>query len=84
VGLIEKGYLMRLSGCLLRVKAFAGLGKLSRRSLDEMLAGARVESMIAKRSGYFALWKKAKAVNQAGRVLGEDVRGWHIESRSCQ
>ena len=52
-------------------------GKLSRRSLDEMIAGARVEVAPYKRDpADFVLWKPSKpgepawAVARAGRAAG--------------
>lgn len=63
------------------VKAFDGYGKLSRKKLDDLIAGARVDVAEAKRSpADFALWKAAKA----GEVSwpspwGEGRPGWHIE-----
>jgi len=63
------------------VNAFEGYGKLSKKKLEDLLAGARVDIAEAKRSpADFALWKAAKA----GEVSwpspwGEGRPGWHIE-----
>ena len=63
------------------VDSFDGYGKLSKKKLEDLLAGARVDVQEAKRSpADFALWKAAKA----GEVSwpspwGEGRPGWHIE-----
>ena len=70
------------------VRKFPAYGQLSRRNLDDLLAGARVEPGEAKRDPLdFALWKGAKpgeprwdspvgegAAGLAHRVLGHDAR----------
>jgi cysteinyl-tRNA synthetase len=56
-------------------------GKLSRRSLDEMIAGARVEVAPYKKSAMdFVLWKPSKA-DEPGwdSPWGRGRPGWHIE-----
>jgi cysteinyl-tRNA synthetase len=81
-GLVEKGYAYEIDGDVYyRVKAFAGYGKLSGRSLDEMLAGARVEVDDRKEAAAdFALWKKAKAGEPSWpSPWGAGRPGWHIE-----
>lgn len=81
-GLIEKGYAYEVDGDVYyRVKAFADYGKLSGRSLDEMLAGARVEVDDRKEEAAdFALWKKAKAGEPSWpSPWGKGRPGWHIE-----
>ncbi|SFR41148.1 cysteinyl-tRNA synthetase [Marinobacter gudaonensis] len=63
------------------VDSFDGYGKLSKKKLEDLLAGARVDVQEAKRSpADFALWKAAKE----GEVSwpspwGEGRPGWHIE-----
>ena len=56
-------------------------GKLSRRSQDDLLAGARVEGEDDKRSpSDFALWKMAKPGEpQWEAPFGAGRPGWHIE-----
>jgi cysteinyl-tRNA synthetase len=56
-------------------------GKLSRRKLDDMRAGARVEPGEQKRDPLdFALWKAAKPGEPAWpSPWGEGRPGWHIE-----
>ena len=59
-------------------------GALARRSLDEMLAGARIEVAPYKRDPMdYVLWKPSKA-NEPGwpspcGIAGEGRPGWHIE-----
>jgi cysteinyl-tRNA synthetase len=56
-------------------------GKLSRRSLDDMIAGARVEVAPYKRDPMdFVLWKPSKPGEPAWpSPWGEGRPGWHIE-----
>jgi cysteinyl-tRNA synthetase len=56
-------------------------GKLARRSLDEMLAGARVEVAPYKRSAMdFVLWKPSDADTPGwDSPWGRGRPGWHIE-----
>lgn len=63
------------------VKLFEPYGKLSRRNLDELLAGARVEVGERKRDPLdFALWKAAKPGEPAWESpWGKGRPGWHIE-----
>lgn len=80
--LIDKGYAYEMDGDVYyRVKAFAEYGKLSGRSLDEMLAGARVEIDIRKEEAAdFALWKSAKPGEPYWDSPWSQGRpGWHIE-----
>jgi cysteinyl-tRNA synthetase len=80
--LVTKGYAYEIDGDVYyRVKAFAGYGKLSGRSLDDMLAGARVEVDERKEEPVdFVLWKKAKPGEPAWESpWGPGRPGWHIE-----
>ena len=81
-GLIEKGYAYESGGNVyFSVEKVENYGKLSGQSLDDMVAGARVEPDENKRNPMdFALWKAAKP----GEVSwpspwGEGRPGWHIE-----
>lgn len=71
------------------VDSFDGYGKLSKKKLEDLLAGARVDVQEAKRSpADFALWKAAKAGEVSWPSPWGDGRpGWHIEcsamSTSC-
>lgn len=63
------------------VSSFADYGKLSKKKLEDLLAGARVDVEQAKRSpADFALWKAAKA-NEVfwPSPWGNGRPGWHIE-----
>lgn len=64
-----------------RVRAYAPYGKLSRRSLDELLAGARVAPGEEKEDPLdFALWKAAKPGEPSWESpWGPGRPGWHIE-----
>jgi cysteinyl-tRNA synthetase len=63
------------------VERFAGYGKLSRKKLDELEAGARVEIDERKRSPLdFALWKASKPGEPTwDSPWGPGRPGWHIE-----
>jgi cysteinyl-tRNA synthetase len=63
------------------VRAFPGYGKLSKRRLDDMLAGARVEPGEAKRDPLdFALWKASPPDTWGwDSPWGRGRPGWHIE-----
>jgi cysteinyl-tRNA synthetase len=63
------------------VRSFAGYGKLSRRRIDELLVGARVEKEESKRDPLdFALWKGAPAGEWGWESpWGYGRPGWHIE-----
>jgi cysteinyl-tRNA synthetase len=66
---------------LFSVARFADYGRLSGRSLDDMLAGARVEVAPYKRdAGDFVLWKPS-AAEEVGwdSPWGRGRPGWHIE-----
>ena len=80
--LIEKGYAYEAEGDVyFKVRKFEGYGKLSGRSFDDMLAGARVEVNEKKQDPLdFALWKKAKEGElNWNSPWGEGRPGWHIE-----
>ena len=63
------------------VDSFDDYGKLSKKKLEDLLAGARVDVQEAKRSpADFALWKVAKAGEVSWPSPWGDGRpGWHIE-----
>jgi cysteinyl-tRNA synthetase len=63
------------------VRGFPGYGKLSKRSLDDLKAGARVEVDERKRDPLdFALWKAAKPGEPSWESpWGPGRPGWHIE-----
>ncbi|MEP3590721.1 MAG: cysteine--tRNA ligase [Marinobacter sp.] len=63
------------------VESFPDYGKLSKKKLEDLVAGARVGVQEAKRSpADFALWKAAKAGEVSWPSPWGDGRpGWHIE-----
>ncbi|MGP5553547.1 cysteine--tRNA ligase [Psychrobacter celer] len=63
------------------VDSFADYGKLSKRNLDDMQAGSRVEVETDKRNPFdFVLWKAAKPDEpQWASPWGQGRPGWHIE-----
>ncbi|RZU45157.1 cysteinyl-tRNA synthetase [Fluviicoccus keumensis] len=63
------------------VAKFPSYGRLSRRNLDDLQSGARVEVEEAKRSPLdFVLWKAAKAGEPFwASPWGNGRPGWHIE-----
>ena len=81
--LISKGYAYAADNgdVYFSVKAFDGYGKLSRKKLDDLIAGARVDIAEAKQSpADFALWKAARAGEVSWPSPWGDGRpGWHIE-----
>ncbi len=80
--LVAKGFAYVVDGDVyFSVEKFAGYGKLSGRSLDDMKAGARVEVDERKRHPMdFALWKSAKPGEPSWpSPWGPGRPGWHIE-----
>ncbi len=81
--LIDKGYAYRADSgdVYYRVRAFAGYGALSGKSIDDLRAGARVQSGEGKEDPLdFALWKAAKPEEPAwSSPWGKGRPGWHIE-----
>ncbi len=63
------------------VDSFADYGKLSKRNLDDMQAGSRVDVENDKRNPFdFVLWKSAKPDEpQWASPWGQGRPGWHIE-----
>ncbi|MBL4629305.1 MAG: cysteine--tRNA ligase [Roseicyclus sp.] len=80
--LITKGHAYAAEGhVLFSVTSFAEYGKLSGRSLDDMIAGARVEVAPYKRDPMdFVLWKpSADDIPGWESPWGRGRPGWHIE-----
>jgi cysteinyl-tRNA synthetase len=80
--LIAKGYAYEAEQhVLFNVPAMSDYGQLSNRSLDDMIAGARVDvAPYKKHPADFTLWKPS-AANQPGwpSPWGAGRPGWHIE-----
>jgi len=80
--LIERGHAYEAEGhVLFAVSTFPEYGKLSKRSLDEMIAGARVEVAPYKRDpADFVLWKPSDpSIVGWDSPWGRGRPGWHIE-----
>ena len=79
----EKGYGYEIDdGIYFDIAKFPSYGKLSRLSLEDQQAGARVEVNNQKHNPYdFALWKKAEPehIMQWPSPWGMGYPGWHIE-----
>ena len=80
-GLIEKGHAyLTLNGVYFRVKSFPGYGKLSRKPVEELEAGARIEVDQSKEDPMdFALWKFYSEPPAWESPWGRGRPGWHIE-----
>ncbi|WKD51400.1 cysteine--tRNA ligase [Microbulbifer spongiae] len=80
--LLEKGHAYAAEGhVLFAVASMQEYGQLSKRSLDDMLAGARVEvAPYKKYAGDFVLWKPS-ADDEPGwdSPWGRGRPGWHLE-----
>jgi cysteinyl-tRNA synthetase len=80
--LVAKGHAYESDGhVLFAVQSMEDYGKLSHRSLDDMLAGARVEVADYKRyPGDFVLWKPSSE-DEPGwdSPWGRGRPGWHLE-----
>ena len=81
--LIERGHAYQIDGSVYYdIRSFPDYGRLSRNSIDELLAGARGEPDPRKRSpGDFALWKAAgeRRLQVWDSPWGPGFPGWHIE-----
>jgi len=80
--LIEKGHAYEGEGhVLFKVASMEGYGKFSGRSLDDMIAGARIEVAPYKQDPMdFVLWKPSDE-NEPGwdSPWGRGRPGWHLE-----
>jgi len=80
--LVAKGHAYAAEGhVLFEVGSMADYGQLSRRSMDEMIAGARVEvAPYKKNPGDFVLWKPSSPdLPGWDSPWGRGRPGWHIE-----
>jgi cysteinyl-tRNA synthetase len=81
-GLIASGHAYQASGhVLFRVRSYKDYGKLSGRSVDDMIAGARVEVAPFKEDPMdFVLWKPSSGQEPGWESpWGKGRPGWHIE-----
>ncbi|MCL1629326.1 cysteine--tRNA ligase [Roseibaca sp. V10] len=87
-GLVAKGHAYAAEGhVLFDVRSYPDYGRLSGRSVDDMIAGARVEVAPYKRDPLdFVLWKPSAADEPGwdgpvweGKSIGRGRPGWHIE-----
>ncbi|WP_439150077.1 cysteine--tRNA ligase [Sulfitobacter sp.] len=87
-GLIASGHAYAAEGhVLFAVESYKEYGALSGRSIDDMIAGARVEVAPYKRNPMdFVLWKPSDADTPGwegpvvdGKSIGRGRPGWHIE-----
>ena len=83
--LVDKGFAYEVDGDVyFSVEKFKDYVKLSKRKLDDLKIGARVDVCAEKNSSFdFALWKKTKE-NEPQEVAwespwGKGRPGWHIE-----
>ncbi len=80
--LVEKGYAYQGGGdVFFSVKKFKDYGKLSKRNLEDLQAGARVDIDEKKENPLdFALWKGSKPGEPSWESpWGKGRPGWHIE-----
>jgi cysteinyl-tRNA synthetase len=80
--LVTKGVAYQVNGDVyFQVERYGAYGRLSKRKLDDMQAGARIEVDERKRHPMdFALWKSAKPGEPAwDSPWGPGRPGWHIE-----
>lgn len=83
--LIDNGHAYESEGhVLFDVKSYNEYGKLSRRDVDQMIAGARVEVADFKRDPLdFVLWKPALEGDDKSSIFdspwSQGRPGWHIE-----
>ena len=81
-GLIASGHAYEAKGhVLFRVRSYKDYGKLSGRSVDDMIAGARVEVAPFKEDPMdFVLWKPSSGEEPGwSSPWGRGRPGWHIE-----
>jgi cysteinyl-tRNA synthetase len=81
--LLQKKFAYEINGSVyFDVRSFKGYGKLSGRTLEELVEGTRVEIRSEKRNPEdFALWKRAEPehIMRWQSPWGEGFPGWHVE-----
>ncbi|HEX5573937.1 MAG TPA: cysteine--tRNA ligase [Nitrososphaeraceae archaeon] len=77
----EKNYTYStLNGVYFKVRAFPNYGKLSKKQIDELEEGTRIETDRLKEDPLdFALWKFSSDVPNWESPWGRGRPGWHIE-----
>jgi cysteinyl-tRNA synthetase len=77
----EKNYTYStLNGVYFKVRAFPNYGKLSKKQIDELEEGTRIETDKLKEDPLdFALWKFSSGVPNWESPWGRGRPGWHIE-----
>jgi cysteinyl-tRNA synthetase len=80
-GLMKKGHAyLTLNGVYFRVKSFPGYGKLSKKPVEELESGARIEIDPSKEDPLdFALWKFYSDKPVWSSPWGNGRPGWHLE-----
>ncbi len=82
-GLIDKGHAYEVDGDVyFSVESFLSYGKLSKKPLDELRSGARVDVDERKKNPLdFALWKRKRYTYEPAwhSPFGEGRPGWHLE-----
>lgn len=80
-GLIKKGHAyISLNGVYFRIKSFDCYGRLSKRSIEELESGSRIEVDPSKEDPLdFALWKFYSDAPIWDSPWGKGRPGWHIE-----
>ena len=81
-GLIDKGAAYDIDGNVyFNISSAKNYGKLSKKNIDELVSGARIQINEEKNNPMdFALWKKAKPGEPYwDSPWGEGRPGWHIE-----
>ncbi len=80
-GLIDKGYAYATeNGIYFHVQKYKDYGKLSKKDINELIAGARVEIDPKKKHPLdFALWKFSDDEPLWESIFGKGRPGWHIE-----
>jgi cysteinyl-tRNA synthetase len=77
----EKNYTyITLNGIYFRVRAFPNYGKLSKKQINELEEGSRIEIDSLKEDPLdFALWKFSSEIPSWDSPWGKGRPGWHIE-----
>lgn len=81
-GLVDKGYAYSVQGDVyFDITRLDDYGKLSKKNIDDLVSGARVEVSVVKRNPMdFTLWKSAKPGEPSWKSpWGAGRPGWHIE-----